>query len=79
MFYVYILKCSDNTFYKGLSANLQARIKNHKSGEDLYTKNRLPIKLVWTGIFANKKKAAEFEQYLKTGSGNAFMKKRLID
>jgi hypothetical protein len=29
-------------------------------------------------MFRNKEKAAAFEQYLKTGSGNAFLKKRLV-
>ena len=78
MYYVYILLCSDQTYYVGLTENIKKRIKEHKSGLTDYTKYRLPIKIYWIGIFRNKKLAANFEQYLKTGSGNAFFKKRFI-
>ncbi len=78
MYYVYILKCSDNSFYVGFSQDIKRRICNHKEGFVHYTKSRLPIKLSWLGMFANKHAAAEFEQYLKTGSGIAFFKKHLV-
>jgi putative endonuclease len=78
MHYVYILFCSDKTYYSGLTENIKRRMYEHKNKLVDYTKYRQPIKMVWLGIFKNKQKAAEFEQYLKTGSGNAFFKKRLI-
>ena len=78
MHHVYILKCKDNTFYSGLTENIKNRIHQHNNGSVSYTANRLPIKLIWVGVFKNKDKAANFEQYLKTGSGNAFFKKHLI-
>ena len=78
MHYVYILLCKDNSTYVGLTYNIQKRISEHKKGLAHHTKSRLPIKLVWLGIFKNKTKAAAFEQYLKSGSGISFFKKRLI-
>jgi len=78
MHYVYILHCSDNVFYVGITWNIKKRISEHKNGLVFSTKYRLPVKVSWVGIFSTKKQAAEFEQYLKTGSGIAFFKKRLI-
>ena len=78
MYYVYKLKCSDGTFYKGCTSDLNERINRHKMGSVKYTQSRLPIELVTYTVFSNKYRAYDFEKYLKTGSGRAFMKKRLI-
>ena len=78
MNYVYILLCADGTYYIGLTNDIKKRTREHKSGLVRYTKSRLPIKVVWVGIFRSRKSAANFEQYLKTGSGNVFFKKRLV-
>ena len=78
MHYVYILVCSDRTYYVGLTDNLRKRLQEHIDAMCHYTKSRLPITLVWYAAFRDKKKAAEFEQYLKSGSGNAFFKKRFV-
>ncbi|WP_138433144.1 GIY-YIG nuclease family protein [Winogradskyella algicola] len=75
---VYILKCSDNTYYTGFTTNIDNRLKAHNNKEVLYTKSRLPIKLVNLIEFENKQKAYDFERYLKTGSGIAFRNKRLV-
>ena len=46
--WVYIVKCSDGTFYTGVSNNLEARIKKHNSGEGAkYTQSRRPVELVY--------------------------------
>ena len=46
--WVYIVKCSDGTFYTGVSNNLKARIKKHNSGEGAkYTQSRRPVELVY--------------------------------
>ena len=78
MEYVYILKCSDNTYYTGHTANLDERIKRHNKGENIYTKPRRPVVLVTYIAFSDKHKAIAFEKYLKSGSGKAFAQKRLI-
>lgn len=75
---VYILKCNDGSYYTGCSSNIENRIKAHQNGEVKYTKNRLPVELVHLSLFIDKKKAYDFERYLKSGSGIAFRNKRLI-
>ena len=75
---VYILRCSDNTFYSGCTANLEDRLSRHQRGSVTATKNRRPVEVVTYTVFNDKYKAFAFEKYLKTGSGRAFMNKRLI-
>ena len=75
MYYVYILKYKDNKTYLGCCDNLEDRIGRHKKGYVPATKNRLPIKLISYFAFSNKYTAFNFEKYLKSGSGRAFMKK----
>ncbi len=77
MYYVYILKCSDGTEYVGCTNNLEDRIDRHQKGYNIATKNRLPIRIICYTVFEDRYKAFEFEKYLKTGSGRAFMKKHL--
>jgi putative endonuclease len=46
--YLYILQCSDGTYYTGSTNNLDLRIAQHQNGEGaVYTKLRLPVKLVF--------------------------------
>jgi len=78
MFYVYILKLSNNKYYVGQTIDLEKRIKEHNSGKNISTKLYRPCKLVWYCAFGNKEKAISFESYLKKGSGNAFRNKHLI-
>ena len=78
MEFVYILKCADNTYYTGHTANLDERIKRHNKAEIIYTKTRRPVVLVTYLAFSNKYKAIDFEKYLKSGSGKAFARKRFL-
>jgi len=78
MWFVYFLKCVDKKTYIGCTSNLKDRINRHKLGNIPATKNRLPIDLLSYFAFTNKYKAFNFEKYLKSGSGRAFLKKRLI-
>lgn len=46
--FMYILECSDGTFYTGSTINLDLRLKQHQSGEGAnHTKKRLPVKLIY--------------------------------
>lgn len=79
MHYVYILKSKkDKTYYIGITDNLKRRFKEHNSGSVKYTSVKRPYNLLFYCAFSNKEKAHKFEKYLKTGSGNAFFKKRLV-
>lgn len=75
MYFVYILKCSDKRTYLGCTSNLKERMKGHKLGQIPSTKDRLPIELVSYFAFNNKYSAYDFEKYLKSGSGRAFITK----
>lgn len=78
MWYVYLLKCSDSKTYIGCTSDLKDRIKRHELGRVPATRDRLPIKLNSYFAFSNKYKSFEFEKYLKSGSGRAFLKKHLV-
>ena len=78
MHYVYILQCSDNHLYTGCTRDLKERLERHKKGQVPATTERRPLKLVAYTAFNNKYKAFEFEKYLKSGSGRAFINKHLI-
>jgi putative endonuclease len=46
--YVYILRCSDNSFYTGSTIDLEVRIAQHNSGEGAnYTRKRRPVHLAY--------------------------------
>ena len=77
MHYVYILKCKDNNIYTGCTNDLKDRIERHKRGYVSATKERRPVELISYFAFKDKYKAFEFEIYLKSGSGRAFIKKHL--
>jgi putative endonuclease len=78
MYYVYILKLKDGSYYHGYSNNLKQRLKDHQSGSVQSTKSFLPAALIFYASFISKSKALKFEKYLKTSSGFAFRNKRLI-
>ena len=75
MYTVYILKCVDGKPYTGCTENLEKRLERHNNGYVPATENRLPVKLFTHIVFTDKYKAFEFEKYLKSGSGRAFIKK----
>lgn len=81
MYFVYILQSinSPKEIYKGHTDNLKERLKVHNAGSVSYTSKFRPWKIIFFACFPNKQKAIEFEKYLKTASGIAFMRKRLIN
>lgn len=78
MQYVYILICNDGDLYVGCTTDLKDRIDRHSRGYVPATKGRLPIKLENYVAFQDKYLAYEFEKYLKSGSGRAFVKRHFI-
>ena len=77
MYFVYSLKCKDG-FYVGCCDNLEERLERHNHGYVPATANRLPISLEFYFAIPDKYKAFEFEKYLKSGSGRAFINKHLL-
>lgn len=80
MFIVYILQSEvDGSLYYGFTEQrAHDRLLAHNAGQSSYTKKLRPWSLLWFGTFTKKERAQEFERYLKTPSGHAFSRKRLI-
>ncbi|MBC7864046.1 MAG: GIY-YIG nuclease family protein [Bacteroidia bacterium] len=66
-FYVYILLCSDESYYVGVTNSLDRRLKEHSSGhcEKSYTNSRLPVQLIYFEEFKYILKAIAREKQLK--------------
>ncbi len=78
MHYVYILRSVTGRIYVGYSNDLRERLKSHKWGKVKTTESYEKVSLIWYCGFLNKKKALDFERYLKEGSGHTFAKRHLI-
>lgn len=65
-YFVYILKCSDDSYYTGVTNNLEKRINEHQSGIIKgYTSNRLPIRSLFSERFSDINQAIKFEKQIK--------------
>lgn len=66
MNYIYILECSDGTYYTGWTNQIEKRVKDHNAGKGAkYTKSRLPVKLVYLEESATKEEAMRREYAIK--------------
>lgn len=66
MYYVYMLKCSDNTLYTGYTNNLVNRLNTHNNGKGAkYTRYRLPVELVYFEEYNSKSEALKREYFIK--------------
>jgi len=78
-YFAYILKSQETGKpYTGFTTDIVNRVRQHNEGIGGFTKGRGPWDLVWYGAFADRQLAENFEKYLKTGSGIAFARKRLM-
>jgi len=70
--YVYILECSDKSYYTGVTNNAEKRVEEHNTGLDRnnYTYTRRPVKLVFCEKFVNSLQAIQFEKQIKGWSRN---------
>lgn len=65
-FFVYILKCKDNSYYIGHTDNIELRISQHKLGKmSGYTASRLPIECVFVQTFHSRAEALDAEFKIK--------------
>lgn len=64
---IYILQCSDGTYYTGLTKDLDGRVHEHKIGAnpESYTFSRRPVKLVWNVITESYIDAFQWEHRIK--------------
>ena len=66
-FYVYILRCSDGSYYTGHTDDIDARISMHKLGliTTCYTYMRRPVEVVYVDTFATRDEAFNAERQIK--------------
>ncbi|MCI5051411.1 MAG: GIY-YIG nuclease family protein [Candidatus Pacebacteria bacterium] len=69
MYYVYILRCSDDSLYTGITTDLKRRVKEH-NGEIVgkgarYTHARRPVYMVYQQSFKNRSSASQEESRIK--------------
>ena len=65
-FYVYILRCSDGSYYTGHTDSLEKRMAEHQNGEcGGYTSTRLPVELLWSQDCTTREEALSAEQQIK--------------
>ena len=67
MYFVYMVKCADNTFYTGITTELERRIEEH-NGTDKgakYTRVRRPVSLVYSEEHPDRSSASKREYEIK--------------
>ncbi len=66
-YFVYIVRCSDDTYYTGIARNVEQRIVQHNTSSKAakYTRARRPVTLLGTKQVANRSQALQLEAYIK--------------
>ena len=71
--YVYIVRCSDDSLYTGITTDLERRINEHNSDNQsaaAYTRSRRPVKLIYQENHPTRSSAAKREYEIKQLSKN---------
>lgn len=64
--FVYIVECSDSTYYIGITTDIIKRIETHNSKKGAkYTRSRTPVTLKYSNKFENKSEASKEEYRIK--------------
>ena len=65
--YIYIVQCSDNTLYTGITTDPTTRVTEHNSGQNgaKYTRARRPVTLLYTEQAASRSAALKREIFIK--------------
>ena len=79
MWYAYILKSDkDGKLYVGSTDDLKRRIGEHNAGQCQSTRQRRPLRLEAYVAVKKESTARDLEKYLKSGSGIATLRKRIL-
>jgi len=67
MYYLYILKCADDTLYTGITVDLERRVKEHNTSSlgAKYTTARRPVELVYSKKYKDRSSASKQECQIK--------------
>ena len=75
MWYIYILECSDNTLYTGITTDVNRRLSEHNSGKGAkYTRTRRPVVLKALFEAENRSEASKEEYRIKHLTRNEKLK-----
>jgi len=75
-FCVYVLKCSDGSFYKGQTNDLKRRLEEHNNGKVSWTSKKLPVELIHWEYFYTREESLKREKELKSGFGRKWLKEK---
>jgi len=78
MWYIYILRMADGEYYVGSTNDLKRRMEEHARGRGVSIKWRLPVVLEAYIAVKSEQIARSLEKYLKTSSGKATLRKRIL-
>lgn len=67
MYYVYMVKCADDTLYTGIATELDRRIEEHNASDKgaKYTRVRRPVELVYSEKYPDRSSASKREYEIK--------------
>ena len=64
--FVYLLRCKDDTLYCGITDDVQRRLEMHRSGKGAkYTRGRGPLELIYTEELSSRSDALKREAFIK--------------
>lgn len=80
MVYVYLIESvhQRQQHYVGMTHDLKQRLIDHNEGKSSHTRKFKPWRLVAYTGFADESTAADYEKYLKSGSGKTFLKRHFF-
>jgi len=69
---VYMLRCSDDSYYIGITNDVERRVGEHREGRDpkCYTFRRRPVECVYSAQFQDVRDAISWEKKIKRWSRN---------
>lgn len=71
--FVYILRLTNNSYYTGITINLNTRLKQHNLGYSKSTKKYLPAKLIYSHELPDRKIARKREVFIKNKGAKRFL------
>lgn len=75
IYYTYILLLKNNTYYTGITNNLERRLKEHQEGKSKSTKWHRPIKLIYNKSFNTRKETRRLEVKIKNLGAKKYLNK----
>ena len=65
--WVYLVSCSDGSLYTGITTNVERRISEHNTSKKgaKYTRNKRPVRLVYSEVQSDRSTASKREYFIK--------------